>query len=219
MPIEEIVITAAAYGLVGNRLSKPRESDIEMEETSRFRVYRYRYELFDQHFLHLSRTSCWGGKLEYDLDLGMLDPAPKRSLKISWVTLAVGGILAAGAGFQGIHRSDPTDLYWLLSGGVLAVVTLALVIYLSGVQLVFYNNNGRIPLVSFVNIRTDRRVFRKFIKILSHRAREANYNLRLLNRNELLNSELQEHRRLMEEGAIPMKSYVASKARILTCHR
>jgi hypothetical protein len=219
MPIEEIVISAAGYGLVGNRLSKPRKGDIDLEETSRFRVHGFRYELFDRHFLHVSRTSRWGGKREYELDLGMLDPAPKRSLKISWATLTVGGIPAAVAGYQGIHGGGSNDLYWLLTGGALSLVTLVLAFCLSGARLVFYSNNGRMPLVSFRNVSADPTAFRKFVKTLSGRAREANHNLQLVNRNELLNSELQEHRRLMEEGVISRKSYVCAKSRILARHR
>jgi ethanolamine utilization protein EutA (predicted chaperonin) len=59
----------------------------------------------------------------------------------------------------------------------------------------------------------------KFINTLECYIRQSSENWEYSSIREILNTELREHRRLMEEGTITRKQYSRAKSRILGRHR
>jgi hypothetical protein len=126
---------------------------------------------------------------------------------------------ALAAGVTGFTVRIPNSSTW---SAVLAVCTglvLVLAVFHSHGRLVFYSRNGRIPLLVLFNQNPDKDTFDAFVGILIDHIRKARQNLSLVHQNELLSTELKEHRRLMEAGVILGKRYDAAKARILRQHR
>ena len=219
MQIEEIVISELPSESTEEQSSKMQELDATLKQTSRFRFGEYSFKLFDHHFLSIKMDRGFRRTREYQLHIGMLDPEPIRSLRISWKNLAMFTVLAGALGMAGFTNLFSASKASILILVACAGVFLVLAMYFSHDRLVFYSQNGRLPLVTLFNRNPDRETFGAFISTLSDQILKASANLNFILGNERLNVELREHRRLMEAGIITSKAYNSSRSLILDKHR
>jgi hypothetical protein len=96
-------------------------------------------------------------------------------------------------------------------------LSLILAAYRCHDRVVFYSQNGRVPLVILLNRNPDGETFKSFTDVLIRRIQEVRDSL--VSRSEMLSEELKGHRRLMEEGIISEKRYDSVKQRILCQHQ
>lgn len=219
MQIEEIVISELPSEPTEEQSNKVQELNATLKQNSQLRLCEYSFELFNHHFLSIKMDKAFYRTSEYQLHIGILDPEPIRSLRISWGFLVAFSVLAGTAGMTGFTNLLPN--YSILTPILLVCAGLFLLVavYRSHYRLLFYSQNGRIPLVTLFNRKPDQDTFSTFISILTDQIREASTNLDFIYGNEMLNVELREHRRLMETGIISRDEYNISKSRILRRHR
>lgn len=218
MRVEEIVISQSPSDPIEVQPRDTRVCGVALKQYNRIRFCECTFELFNQHFLAIKINDVFRQAREYDLHIGILDPEPIRSLRVSWRHLAAFSVLAVAAGLAGFTNLLPNSGIWPAMLVACAGLFLILCVYRSHDRLVFYSQTGRIPLVTMFNRNPDRKTFSRFISIFTEHIREASANLNLLSGNERLNAELREHRRLMEENIISMKRYDIAKSRILDRH-
>ncbi|MEN8106534.1 MAG: hypothetical protein ABFS22_00845 [Pseudomonadota bacterium] len=219
MHIKEIVISPIPSDPVEEQPRNGRVYGIALKQHNRIRLCKCAFELFNQHFLSIIIDEAFHRTREYELHIGILDPEPVRSLRVNWGHLAAFFVLAVTAGLAGSTNLLPDSGIWPSLLGACAGLFLILCVYRSHDHLVFYSRNGRIPLVILFNRNPDRETFSRFITVFTEHIREASANLNLVSGSERLNTELREHRRLMEEDIISRKRYDIAKSRILDLHR
>lgn len=194
-------------------------STAALTQYSRFRLYRFGFELFDRRRLSIRRERAFGAAREYHLDIRILDPAPRRRPRISRLYPSAVLVAAAATGLTRYTDLVPAAalLPTLLWAGAGAGILTLLAACRSQDRLVFYSRNGRAPLVVLLNGNPDRRTFQTFVDSLTQCIREAREAL--TGGNDALSYELQAHRRLLEQGAISEKRYAQAKQRLLGLHR
>jgi hypothetical protein len=217
MPFEEIVLSSSTPDAQVEQPPVDLVSTAALGQFCRLRLCRSVFELFNRRYLSVNIEYAFGNSRKFDLDIGILDPTPRRSLKISWGYLGLFLILAVCAISTALNVNTRSEHGWTAFLALSAILSLILAVYHSHDRLVFYSRNGRIPLLILFNRSPDRKTFSDFTNHLVQYIHKANDTL--LNRNESLNAELQEHRRLMEEGVISTKRYELAKLRILKQHR
>jgi len=218
MRIEEIVISELPAEPVEEQSSKVQEINATLKQNCRYRLCEYFFELFNHHFLSIKMDRAFHRTGEYQLHIGILDPEPIRSLRISRWFLVVFSVLAGTAVITGFTNLLPDSNNLTIILVVCAGLFLLVAAYRSHDRLLFYSRNGRIPLVTIFNRQPDQETFSTFISILTDQIREASTNLNFICGNGMLNVELREHRRLMETGIISRDEYNISKSRILRRH-
>lgn len=218
MRIEEIVISELPSEPGEEQSSKVQEINATLKQNCRYRFCEYFFELFNHHFLSIKMDPSFHRTKEYQLHIGILDPEPIRSLRISRWFLVVFSVLAGTAVITGFTNPLPDSSILTLILVVCAGLFLLVATYRSHDHLLFYSRNGRIPLVTIFNRKPDHETFSTFISILTDQIREASTNLNFICGNGMLNVELREHRRLMEIGIISREEYNISKSRILRRH-
>ena len=219
MRIEEIDIPPIPSDPIEERPRNIRVCGVALKQYNQFQLCKSAYKLFDQHFLSIKIDAAFRRAREYELNISILDSEPIRSLRVSWGYLAAFSVLAVTAGLAGSTNLLPNSGIWPAVLGTCAGLFLIMSVYRSHDRLVFYSQNGRIPLVILFNRNPDRETFSRFITIFTEHIREASDNLNFISGNERLNAELREHRRLMEEDIISRKRYDIAKSRILDRHR
>jgi hypothetical protein len=213
MRIEEIVISTLPSDLAEEQRPEARLSDAALEQCDRFRFRSFAFELFNQRLLSVHAEDVFRHARDYELDIGILDPVPKRSLTISWYYLSAFLVLTATAGVTGLTNLVQTSAMLPAILGSGAGLSLMLAVYRSHDCLVFYSRNGRVPLVVLLNRTPDRETFTTFTDVLTRHIQETRDDH--ISSNQTLSTELKEHRRLMEEGIISEKRYAIVKRRIL----
>jgi cytochrome c oxidase subunit IV len=219
MRIEEIVISELPSEPTEEQSNTVQELCVALKQNSRFRLCEYSFGLFNHHFLSIKVDEAFHYTREYQLHIGILDPEPIRSLRISWGFIVAFSVLsgtAVLAGFTNLLTNSSIFIPILL---VCAGLILLVAVHRSYDRLLFYSQNGRIPLVTLFNRKPDQEAFSSFIAKLTDQIREASTNLNYIYGNEMLNIELREHRRLMETGVISKDEYNMSKSSILSAHR
>jgi hypothetical protein len=216
MQVEEIVLSTECSDIPDEQPSADLISTAALTQTSRLRLCAAVLELFNRRHLYVSTESAFGRDREYNLDIGILDPVPKRSLKISWRHIALFLVFATCAAYTALRKSMPEAGTWSAILAVTSGIFLLIAIYKSHDRLVFYSRTGRLPLVILFNRNPDRKTFNEFADQLVHCTEQAGG--RCVNENERLNAELKELRRLMALGVISRKRYELAKLRILERH-
>ena len=219
MHVEEIVISQLPSDPIKEQPRETRVCDIGLRQHNGIRFCKCSFELFNHHFLSVKIDKAFRRTREYELHIGILDPEPIRSLRISWLNLVAFSVLAGTAGLAGYTNFFPNSNILAVILGVCAGLFLILAVYHSQDRLVFYSQNGRTPLVTLFNRNPDQETLSTFITIFTDQIKEANTNLNFICGNERLNVELKEHRCLMEKGIISRKGYDISKSRILDSHQ
>jgi hypothetical protein len=216
MYVEEICLSAAdAYPEPGQP-AEPAEVTATLEQVNWMRRCHSQFTLFNNHRLEVKMHGVLQNPRDYSIDIGILDPHPKRMRKIAWHYLLIFSALAAAAWFQAFVNltTDSTLLSVVL--GASAGLSLVPAVYRSHDRLVFYSRYGRVPLLVLFNRLPDRTTFDEFTDVLAKQIKDARGQYLCL--NETLSEELKAHRRLREEGVISSRRYDIVKQRILAQH-
>lgn len=219
-PIEHILLASEEESADG-----PRTTQGEFRQVSESKGYRASYEIFNQHYVEVRLSKLHTKPSRYVVDLTFLDPQPLRLRSIAWPLLTTALVLLATTIIVAIYLHDSTrPLFqdpWLsvaIGTGTTGVVIGLLALYRSSDKLLFYSQNGRLPLLELLNRRSEKTDLQNFIHELGQRIQSAReqYHPRA---REFLAAELREHRRLKEEAVISEQEYESTRARILQCHR
>jgi hypothetical protein len=216
MYLEEICLSAAVDDPEGDRPPEDPEEVAFLEQTNWMRRCRSEFTLFDNQRLSVKTQGLMQQALDYTLNIGVLDPQPKRLLKICWSHALTGVALCAAAWLVSWSGQAPHSALLSLGLGAGAGLILILAIFRSHDRLVFYSRHGRVPLVILFNRLPDRETLDEFANTLARDIKTATTQSRGM--HQTLSEELKEHRRLMETGVISGKRYDIAKRRILGQH-
>jgi K+ transporter len=217
MHVEEICLSAAEEYLEADQPPEDQKEAAVLEQVNWLRRCQSEFTLFDNYRLAVKTQGLMRSARNYTIDIGMLDPHPKRSFKIEWRYLLIFVLLCGAVWFFASTslKLATTTLSIILSG--CAVLSLVMAIYRSHDRLVFYSQYGRVPLVVLFNRLPDRETLGSFSDALMQRIEEAKAHY--ASADKLLSKELKAHRCLMEEGVISGKRYDIVKQRILSQHQ
>jgi hypothetical protein len=216
MYVEEICLSAAVDDPETDQPSEDQKTAAALEQASWMRRFQSKFILFDNHRLSVKTQGFMQSARDYTFDIGILDPQPRRSLKLCWSNFLI-FIALCGAAWSIVltgFMSNTVPLSLIL--GACAGLSLILAVYRSHDRLVFYSHYGRVPLVVLFNRSPNRVALDSFTDTLVQHVEDA--KVRYPSANELLSEELKVHRRLMEEGVISNKRYDIVKQRILSQH-
>ena len=217
MYVEEICLSATVDDSGVDQPPEEQHKVAVLEQINRTRRCRSVFTLFNNHRLAVETHGFMQNDRNYTIDIGILDPHPKRSIKIGWNYLLIFVSLCTALwliAFNGITLNLTLPMIVL---SVCAGLSLVLTIYRSHDRFVFYSQHGRVPLVVLFHRLPDRAALDSFTANLVGHIKEAkDHNTDI---NEILIGELKEHRRLMEEGVISNKRYDIVKKCILGQHR
>jgi hypothetical protein len=217
MVVEEIVISTRSAAPADTWDGTEKERIAVLEQRSSSGRKKYRFELLNNQILSVSIEQVRRKTRTFEIYPCMLDPEPHRLLSVSWRHLAVFLGFSLAAGLAG--SSGYTPYPFILTAGLAVFAGLALAASNPHFQHVYRSRNGRIPLVSFLSRKPDHRTFNNFIDTLEKHIGNTDCLNEIADADEALNTELREHRRLMESGIISVKSYEKAKSRILGKHR
>ena len=207
MHVEEICLSAAVDDFEAEQPPQEQKQSAAIAQTNRMRFCRSEFTLFNNHRLAVKTQGFMQQARSYTIDIGILDPQPKRVFKIGWIFLLIFLVLCGAAGFL-----DSLSILLGLGAGL----CLILAVYRSHDRLVFYSQYGRVPLVVLFNRSPDRVTLVAFTDALVQQIKDA--KTQYPGANESLSEELKAHRRLMQEGGISNKRYDIVKQRILSQH-
>lgn len=216
MYVEEICLSAAVPDLDTDQPADDQEIAATLEQASWLRHCQSEFTLLNNHRLSVKAQGFMQNTRDYTVDIGILDPKPRRLLKICWGNLLLFvALFGAMWAFLLTGFAQNTALLSLILGAC-AALSLMLAVYRSHDRLVFYSQYGRVPLVVLFNRTQDRATLDSFADTLAQHIKDA--KVHYPSANGTLSEELKAHRRLMEEGAISSKRYDLVKQRILSQH-
>jgi hypothetical protein len=93
MRFEEIHISAISPDFVEEQPPEVRVSNATLEQRNRFRFCKVAFELINQRLLSVKIEGVFKQTRDYEFNIGILDPEPKRSVSISSI-------------FQSINESE-----------------------------------------------------------------------------------------------------------------
>jgi len=216
MYVEEICLSAAVPDLDEDQPPDDQETAATLEQASWLRRCQSEFTLSSKHRLSVKTQGLMQKSRDYTVDIGILDPQPRRALKICWGNLLIFVALCGATWAFALTDLALNTMLLPLILGACAGLSLILVVYRSHDRLVFYSQYGRVPLVVLFNRSPDRAELGSFVDILVCHIKDAKVHYPDV--NETLSEELKAHRRLLEEGAISGKRYDLVKQRILSQH-
>jgi len=216
MYLEEICLTATDADPEPQQSREPAQQLAGLEQVNRMRRCRSQFTLYNNHRLAVRTQGVLRNPHAYEVDLGILDPHPRRQLRIAWPYVLGFVVLSASAGFLVFFGATTKSTLLPVAASVLAGLSLVLAIYRSHDRLVFYSQHGRVPLVVLFNRLPHRATLDAFSEVLEKEIKAARVHSPYS--GEMLSEELKEHRRLREEGVISNRRYDIVKQRILGQH-
>ena len=216
MYVEEICLSAAVDDPEADQPPDDQKTEAALEQTNWMRRCQSEFTLFNNHRLSVKTQGFMQNARDYTVDIGILDPQPRRSLKICWSNLLIFVALCGAAWSFTLTDLTPNSTLPPLILGACAGLSLILAVYRSHDRLVFYSQYGRVPLIVLFNRSPDRAMLDSFTDTLVQHIKGA--KIHYPRANETLSEELKAHRRLMEEGVISSKRYDVVKQRILSQH-
>jgi hypothetical protein len=219
MAIEELVLTSDLPDVILVPRDEERFSNIALSQSGCLGADRYHYEIFNGKYLVVQKVGGLPACREYELLISILDPKPGRKIELAWRYILASLLFSVVAAMAFSTDFIPAANLNGPAAAACALLSLVLAGRHSRNLYVFYSRNGGIPLVAFLNRRGRRSALMKFINTLELYIRESSENKEYSSNREILNTELREHRRLMEEGTITRKQYSRAKSRILGRHR
>jgi len=216
MRLEEIHISAIAPDYAVQSRTPAGVISASLEQRNRFRFRKYSFSIIDKRILSVNVNGLLMHRSDYEFDIGILNPEPKRIVSINWGYTAAFIILSVTATL--VARSQLFPDPFMASALLAAVATMFLVVaaYSCRNRLVFYSRNGFVPLVVLLYRNRSDESLHAFTRVLTEQIRyiQSRYG----SRGEMLREDLKEHRRLMERGLISGKHYDWIKQYILFLH-
>ena len=217
MNLEEICLSTADVDLEFDQPLEEADIAAVLAQANWMRRCRSEFTLFNNHRLLIETQKFMQDARDYTVDIGILDPHPKRIFKVDWSYLLIFFTLCGAAWLSAFSGHALNTTLLSISLVALAGASLILAIYRSHDRIVFYSQHGRTPLIVLFNRSPDRKTLDSFTEALVEHIKDAkDHHLGI---NEILIGELKEHRRLMEEEIISSKRYNIVKQRILSQHK
>jgi hypothetical protein len=216
MRLEEIQISAIDPDFIEEAPSAAREIECTLEQRARFRFCKYTFRIVDGRFLSINVNGMFKHHRDYEFNIGILDPEPKRQVSVNWGYIAAFLILAMSATltvYAGLFRNSSMVSSLLAAN---AFVFLVLAAYSCRNRLVFFSKNGWVPLAIFFYRKPYEQGFHAFTDTLTAHIRDVQSGF--TSRREMLSEELKEHRNLMERGIISSEEYGWIRQHILGLH-
>ena len=145
MYVEEICLSATENDFSADQPAEEQKQSAALKQANWMRCCRSEFTLFNNHRLAVKTQGFMQNERNYTIDIGILDPQPKRVVKIGWSYLLIFIALCGAAWF-----------FTSISLAACAGLSLIVAIYRSHDRLVFYSQYGRAPLVVLFNRSPDR---------------------------------------------------------------
>ncbi len=179
------------------------------------------YMIFNDIYCNQSVRKKHGNQSKYRVNLTYIDPQPQREfiLAKSWlITATVGLVISLMLVYLGWFSPVQFDNRGILTIVTAVAFTACILAFLVAIlrthdRILFYSQNGRVPLLEFFNKKPDAESFDQFIQRLSRYIQLAQ-KLCKYNTNKCLTLELQELRRLQKEHVITEQQYEQGKQQI-----
>lgn len=188
--------------------------NFEFVQTSKLRGSLRQVTVFNDTHCYQSIKDKHIRKYKYRMDLAYLDPRPFISRYIAWKWLYASLALWAldlALIFSGWLDTSSINFLGLFVGvTVAATMTLLAFFYQSHDTVYFRSRFGKVRLMELINKNPDNDSFRSFINKLVMQINKSK-TARNKNQGQMLASELQELRRLMEETVVTEESYEKAK--------
>lgn len=197
---------------------KAKNSYLQQEASARGE--KRTFEIYNEKFIKVTTNSLIS-KHSYHLNLSMLAPWPVRHRKISWqwllaviyfstTTLAYTAYLIYFPESSKLEKLLPFIVVFLL----LSLGTFLMFLYKSPNVMEFKSRYGNCVVLSLLYNLPNPKEFKHFVEEIKLRSLTASQSLKI-NKSQMLNVELNELRRLRDEGVLTQHSYEEAKARIL----
>jgi hypothetical protein len=216
MYLEEICLSTTADAPEADAPAEQHVKTAELRQASRMRRCEVQLTLFSNNRLRVAARGLMQTEQDYTLDIGILDPQPKRRLKLCWSHVLLSAALAGAAWFVSLVHPVPHSTTLSVSLVLCSVTALLVALYRSHDRLVFFSHHGRAPLVVLFRGLPERAAFDAFTTALAKQIRSARSGCPDV--SDTLSQELKAHRHLMQQGAISQRRYDIVKQRILSQH-
>ena len=194
-----------------------------MVQKSRFKGEVRRFEIYNDKFIKIYIHNIFVDKV-YHLNMAMLEPWPSLHRRISWRWLLALGYFSLATLIYIIYlyhhpereilgRLIPFITLFLL----LALAALLMFLYLSPNVMEFRSRYGNSVLIRLLKNRPNKREFKHFTDELKARVLAAGQAVPF-NQTQMLAIELNELRRLTDEGVLLESEYQQAKDRVLSMH-
>ena len=194
-----------------------------MVQKSRFKGEVRRFEIYNDKFIKINIHNIFADKV-YHLNMAMLEPWPSLHRRISWRWLLALGYFSLATLIYIIYlyhhpereilgRLIPFITLFLL----LALAALLMFLYLSPNVMEFRSRYGNSVLIRLLKNQPNKREFKHFTDELKARVLAAGQAVPF-NKTQMLAIELNELRRLTDEGVLLEREYQQAKDRVLSMH-
>jgi hypothetical protein len=194
--------------------------NVEFTQSSKIRGIYRKITVFNDHHCYQSIKNKHRRKYKYRVDLTFLDPRPFRVRKIAWnwlygsIGLSLITLLMIYLGwFSGSFAPSTyyeTSLIVVISA---MMISLLLFAHNSYDKIIFKSQYGRVKFIEILNKNPDKNTFRKFVSRFMNQVKNEK-SKKSFSQSKLLTRELQELRRLMNEGVISEEQYQSGKSLI-----
>ncbi len=178
------------------------------------------FEIYNNKFIKVITTNIIKNT-SYHLNLSMLAPWPVLHRKISWRWLAVVlyfslSTLAFTAYIFYFQESSKLEklLPFIVIFLLLSLASFLIFLYQSPNVIEFKTRYGNCVVLSLLNNNPNKKEFKDFIEEIKLRSLSASQVVKL-GKNQMLEIEMNELRRLRNEGIITQQHYADAKARII----
>ncbi len=194
-----------------------------MVQESRFKGEVRRFEIYNDKFIKINIHNVFGDKA-YHLNMGMLEPWPSLHRRISWRWLLGVSYFSLATVIYVIYlyqHSDNDSLGRLIPFVtlfvLLALAALLMFLYQSPNVMEFRSRYGNCVLIRLLKNRPNKQEFRHFSDELKTRVLAASQVVPF-NKKQMLAIELNELRRLTDEGVLLEQEYQQAKDRVMSMH-
>lgn len=208
-----------------NSLEKMAGKNINrvMVQESRFKGEVRRFEIYNDKFIKINIHNVFGDKT-YHLNMSMLEPWPSFHRHVSWRWLLGLGYFSLATivyliylyqhpESQTLGRLIPFITLFVL----LALAALLMFLYQSPNVLEFRSRYGNCVLIRLLNNQPSKQEFKHFSDELKTRVLAASQVVSF-NKKQMLAIELNELRRLTDEGILLEHEYQQAKDRVMSMH-
>ncbi len=191
-----------------------------LHQESNARGEKRAFEIYNDKFIKIITSNIFKNS-SYHLNLSMLAPWPVRHRNISWqwlsavlyfslTTLAFSSYLIYFQDSSKVEKLLPFVIVFLL----LSLAAFLMFLYQSPNVTEFKSRYGNCVVLSLIYNKPNKKEFKAFIEEIKLRSLSASQVIKL-EKNQMLNIEMNELRRLRNEAIITQQHYADAKARII----
>lgn len=181
------------------------------------------FEIYNDKFIKIAVKNLLTDH-HYHINLSLIGPWPAQHRSIAWEWLAAVIYFAiATAAYTAYLFTYPESaklerlLPFIVVFLLLTLGSLLMFFYKSPNVMEFHSRYGNCVLIRLLNNRPNKKEFKDFVEEIKLRSLSASQSLKI-EKSKMLGIELEELRRLHDEGIIPGHAYEAAKDRIMKMH-